>query len=93
MISVICASTNGCVISRDTGNFRRHRAHYDIAVMNHILFPLLDGKKFRVNVFEPIKIHYKFETVLFYNVLLAIFYYIPTTTAFTKAFVLTESVR
>ena len=33
MFSLICAWTYGCVNIRDTGDLRRHRAHYDVTVM------------------------------------------------------------
>ena len=33
MFSLICAWTNGWVNNRDADDLRRHRAHYDIAVM------------------------------------------------------------
>ena len=32
--SLICAWTNGGVNNRDAGDLRRHRAHYDVAVMS-----------------------------------------------------------
>ena len=31
--SLICPWTNGCINSRDAGDFRRHRTHYDVTVM------------------------------------------------------------
>ena len=33
MFSLICARINGWVNNREAGDFRRHRAHYDVAVM------------------------------------------------------------
>ena len=33
MFSLIFAWINGSVHSRETGNFRRHRDHYDVTVM------------------------------------------------------------
>ena len=33
MFSLICAWINGWVNNRETGDFRRHRAHYDVTVM------------------------------------------------------------
>ena len=33
MFSFICARTNGWVNNRETGDLRRHRAHYEIIVM------------------------------------------------------------
>ena len=33
MFSLICGSANGWASSGDTGDFRRHRAHYDVTVM------------------------------------------------------------
>ena len=33
MFSLICAWTNGWASSRDAGDFRRHRAHYDVTLM------------------------------------------------------------
>ena len=33
MFSLICAWINGWVNNRETGNLRRHRAHYDVIVM------------------------------------------------------------
>ena len=33
MFSLICAWINGWVNNRDAGGLRRHRAHYDVAVM------------------------------------------------------------
>ena len=34
MFSLICARTNDWVTNRDAGDLRRHRAHYDVIVMN-----------------------------------------------------------
>ena len=34
MYSLICASINDWVNTREAGDFRRHRAHYDVIVMN-----------------------------------------------------------
>ena len=34
MFSLICARINGWVDNGDAGDLRRHRAHYDINVMN-----------------------------------------------------------
>ena len=34
MFSLICACTNGWANNRDAGYLRRHRAHYDVTVMN-----------------------------------------------------------
>ena len=34
MFSLICAWTNGWAINRDTGDLRRHRAHYDATVLH-----------------------------------------------------------
>ena len=36
-ISLICAWINGWVNNRETGNFRRHRANYDVTVMKGFL--------------------------------------------------------
>ena len=33
MLSLICVAINGCVNSREAGNMRRYRAHYDVTVM------------------------------------------------------------
>ena len=33
MFSLICAWTNGWVNNRDTGDLRRHDAHYDVTIM------------------------------------------------------------
>ena len=33
MVSLICAWINDCVNNRNTGDLRRHRAHYDVIVM------------------------------------------------------------
>ena len=33
MLSLICVWMNGCVNNRETGDLRRHRAHYDVRVM------------------------------------------------------------
>ena len=33
MVSLICAWINGWVNNRETGDLRRHRAHYDVIVM------------------------------------------------------------
>ena len=33
LFSLICAWTNGWVNNRDTGDLRRHHAHYDVTVM------------------------------------------------------------
>ena len=35
MFSLICLWINGCANSRDVGDLRRHRAHYDVIVMSH----------------------------------------------------------
>ena len=37
MLSLICAWTNGWVNTRDTGYFRRHRAHHDVTAMTNQL--------------------------------------------------------
>ena len=34
MLSLICAWTNGWVNNRNASDLRRHRAHYDVTVMN-----------------------------------------------------------
>ena len=34
MFSLICARINGWANNREAGNLRRHRAHYDVIVMN-----------------------------------------------------------
>ena len=39
MFSLICAWTNGWVNNRDAGDFRCHRAHYDVTVIRGALFP------------------------------------------------------
>ena len=36
----ICAWTNGCANNTDAGDLRRHRAHYDVTVMNR-KYPVL----------------------------------------------------
>ena len=36
MFSLICARINGCVNNGEAGHLRRHRAHYDVIVMNMI---------------------------------------------------------
>ena len=44
MFSLICAWTNGWANSRDGGDLRRHRAHYDVIVViwvNYNILPLL----------------------------------------------------
>ena len=37
MISLTCAGINGWVNNRETGDLRRHHAHYDVIVMNETL--------------------------------------------------------
>ena len=37
MFSLICAWTNGWAITRDAGDLRRHRTHYDVTVMAAIV--------------------------------------------------------
>ena len=39
MFSLICAWTNGWVNNRDTGDLRRHHAHYGVTVMLGSCFP------------------------------------------------------
>ena len=34
-VSLICVWINGCVNNHEAGDFRRHRAHYDVIVMRH----------------------------------------------------------
>ena len=34
IFSLVCASRNGCINNGDAGDLRRHRAHYDVIVMN-----------------------------------------------------------
>ena len=36
--SLICAWINGWVNNRDAGDLRRHRADYDVIVMNHCMY-------------------------------------------------------
>ena len=33
-VSLICVRINGWVSNREAGELRRHRAHYDVTVMN-----------------------------------------------------------
>ena len=47
MLSLICAWINGLVNNRDAGDLWRHRAHYDVIVMNRPLVPEPDGKPVR----------------------------------------------
>ena len=35
--SLICAWTNDWVNNRETGDLRRHRAHYDVTIMEHCI--------------------------------------------------------
>ena len=35
MFSLICSLINGWINNRETGDLRRHRAHYDVVVMRH----------------------------------------------------------
>ena len=43
MFSLICAWINGWVNSGDTGDWRRHRAHYDVTVMMLSFYSVDDG--------------------------------------------------
>ena len=36
VFTLICARINGWVNNREAGDSRRHRAHYDVNVMNHL---------------------------------------------------------
>ena len=40
MFSLICARINGWVNNRETGDLRRHHAHYDVTVMGLIWIPI-----------------------------------------------------
>ena len=40
MLSLICAWIDGSVNNREAGDLRRHRAHYDVAVMCTVLWDL-----------------------------------------------------
>ena len=42
MFSLICAWINGWVNNGEAGDLRRHRAHYDVAVMDGIGLVILD---------------------------------------------------
>ena len=50
MFSLICARINGWVNNREAGDLRRHRAHYDVIVMNAV--EKISGKtmKFRFSI-------------------------------------------
>ena len=39
MFSLICTWINGCVINRKAGDLRRHRAHYDVIVIEGHFVP------------------------------------------------------
>ena len=41
MFSLICASINGCVNNDKADDFRRHRAHYDVAAVCITAYTLL----------------------------------------------------
>ena len=43
MLSLVCAWIYGLVNNRDAVDLRRHRAHYDVIVMNRTLVPEPDG--------------------------------------------------
>ena len=45
MFSLICAWMNGWVHNREAGDLRRHRAHYDVIVMNFSLLALCATKR------------------------------------------------
>ena len=53
MFSLICAWINGWVNNRGTGDLRRHRAHYYVTAMYHILRPE-SGPHFAHRVFNCI---------------------------------------
>ena len=40
-VSLICARINSWVNNREAGELRRHRAHYDVIVILHVIFPQL----------------------------------------------------
>ena len=40
MFSLICAWINGWVNSREAGDLRRHRAHYDVTIIYRVLYGL-----------------------------------------------------
>ena len=40
MFSLICAWINGWINSREAGDLRRHRAHYDVIVMTTVITPV-----------------------------------------------------
>ena len=44
MLSLVGAWIYGLVNNRDAGDLRRHRAHYDVIVMNRTLVPEPDGR-------------------------------------------------
>ena len=60
VFTLICAWTTGWAKNRDAGNFRRHRAQYDVTVMSHskrtfaklsVLIPLIN--KLYISVVTP----------------------------------------
>ena len=51
----ICICTKGWASNLDAGNLRRHRVHYDVAVMNYgtkVLLTKCSGNKFSLNGLE-----------------------------------------
>ena len=53
MFSLVWAWTNGWVNNRDTGDLRRHRAHYDVAVMHQVRHWLQNNSHWIINWSQP----------------------------------------
>ena len=56
MFSLICAGINGCVNNDEAGDLRRHRAHFDVAVMLIFGYPYRKPVRWCCTVFVGLMI-------------------------------------
>ena len=54
MFSLICARTNGWVDNREAGDLRRHRSHYDVAVIRVHKHSLCQQTHYRLSNLPPL---------------------------------------
>ena len=62
-VSLICAWTNGSVNNQDAGDLRRHRAHYDVAVMWCWIVIQWSGQQWDLSAFNAASLLSNFELV------------------------------
>ena len=69
MFSLICVWINGWVNSREAGDLRRYRAHYDVTVMSAVYQYRNQGERLNITVvlFIDAQLQQRFSQIIHYR--------------------------